>query len=313
VRLARALALRERLFDTPYYRLVHAEGDGLPGLVIDRFADIVVCQLNAAGIERARDPLLAAIERLLRPSTIVLRNDGPLRALEGLEAEVEVEVLGAALAWPVGVLEGGVRFAADVLAGQKTGWFYDQRDNRGFMAALARGGRVLDLYCFTGGFGVRAAAAGAGEVTLLDRSATALALAERTADDNGVAERCRFVKGEAFAEMERSARAKDRYDVVIADPPAFVRSKKDLYAGLKGYRKMTRLAARLVAPGGFLFLASCSHNVTPEAFADQVRRGLADGRRRGRMLRVAGAGPDHPIHPWLPESSYLKALVLQLD
>jgi 23S rRNA (cytosine1962-C5)-methyltransferase len=310
-RLGRALALRKRLFDGPYYRLVHAEGDGLPGLIIDRFADVLVCQLNAAGIERARAPLLAAVDRLLGPRTIVLRDDGPLRMLEGLEPTVEV--LGAPCDEPAEVLEHGVRFRADLVGGQKTGWFYDQRDNRGFAARLAKNARVLDLYCFTGGFGVQAAAAGAREVTLVDRSVPALALAERAAGDNRVADRCQFVKGEAFAEMERRARQDERYDLVIADPPAFVRAKKDLYAGLKGYRKMTRLAARLVAPDGFLSLASCSHNVTPEAFADAVRRGLADAGRGGRVLRVAGAGPDHPIHPWLPESGYLKALVLQLD
>ncbi|MFQ5954568.1 MAG: class I SAM-dependent rRNA methyltransferase [Kiloniellales bacterium] len=310
-RLRRALELRQRLFDQPYYRLVHAEGDGLPGLVIDRYGDVLVCQLNAAGIDRLRGPLLAAVERLLEPATVVLRNDGALRALEGLEAEVEVR--GAALDGPVRLKENGVEFHVDLAGGQKTGWFFDQRRNRAFVAALAKDARVLDLYCFTGGFGVQAAVAGAREATLVDRSAAALALAERAARANRVAERCRFVKADAFAEMERRADRGQRFEVVIADPPAFVKSRKDLQAGLKGYRKLTRLAARLVEPGGFLFLASCSHNVAADAFQQQVSRGLSAARRRGRIIRVAGAGPDHPIHPQLPESAYLKSLVVQLD
>ncbi|MCH8856711.1 MAG: class I SAM-dependent methyltransferase, partial [Proteobacteria bacterium] len=179
----------------------------------------------------------------------------------------------------------------DVAGGQKTGWFFDQRANRAFVAALAKDARVIDLYCFGGGFGIQAAVAGAGEVTLVDRSAAALASCRRSAAANRVAEVCQFVKAEAFAEMARRADRGDRFDIVVADPPAFVRSRKDLQPGLKGYRKLTRLAARLVAPGGFLFVASCSHNVDAEAFGRQVSRGLADARRRGSILRATGAGP----------------------
>lgn len=310
-RLRHALALRQRLFEAPYYRLVHAEGDGLPGLVIDRYGEVLVCQLNAAGIDRLRAPLITALDQVLHPATVVLRNDGALRALEGLAAEVEV--LGAPLDGPVPLVENGVRFDADLAGGQKTGWFFDQRRNRAFVAALARDARVLDLYCFGGGFGIQAAAAGAREVTLVDRSAAALAASRRAAAANGVAEKCDFVKADAFAEMQRRADHGERFDVVVADPPAFARSRKDLQPGLKGYRKMTRLAAGLVAPDGFLFVASCSHNVDADAFAGQVRRGLAAARRHGRILRAAGAGPDHPVHPDLPESAYLSTLTLQLD
>ncbi len=310
-RLRRALALRQRLFDGPYYRLVNAEGDGLPGLVIDRYGDVLACQLNAAGIDRLRGPLIAAAEELLEPATVVLRNDAGLRALEGLEAGVAVR--GRPLDGPVSLVENGVEFHVDLADGQKTGWFFDQRGNRAFMAALAKDARVLDLYSFVGGFGVQAAVAGAGEVTLVDRSAAALALAERAAEANRVAGRCRFVKAATFAEAEARAGSGERFDVVIADPPAFVKSRKDLGPGLKGYRKLARLAARLVEPGGFLFLASCSYNVSADAFAQAVGRGLADARRGGRVIRAAGAGPDHPVHPYLPESAYLKSLVLQLD
>ena len=310
-RLRQALELRQRLFDAPYYRLVHAEGDGLPGLVIDRYGEVVVCQLNAAGIDRLRAPLLAAVDEVLKPATVVLRNDGALRALEGLETEVEV--LGAPLDGPVPLVENGVRFEADVAVGQKTGWFFDQRDNRAFVAALAKDARVIDLYCFGGGFGIQAAVAGAGEVTLVDRSAAALESCRRSAAANRVTDKCRLVKAEAFADTARRADSGERFDIVVADPPAFVRSRRDLQPGLKGYRKLTRLAARLVAPGGFLFVASCSHNVDAEAFARQVSRGLADAGRHGSILRASGAGPDHPVHPDLPESAYLNALTLRLE
>ncbi|MCK6449946.1 MAG: class I SAM-dependent rRNA methyltransferase [Alphaproteobacteria bacterium] len=311
-RLKQALVLRERLFDEPYYRLVHAEADLMPGLVIDRFGDLCAMQVNTAGMERLTLVLLDALERTLAPRTVVLRNDGAIRALEGLGQDVRVakgEVTG-----PVKLVENGVAFFADILGGQKTGWFYDQRGNRAFMAALARkGGRVIDLYSHTGGFAIQAAVAGAGEVVAVDRSEPALALAERAARENGVATKCRFVRAEIFAEAEKRGDAGERFDVVIADPPAFVKSKKDLAAGVRGYRKLARLAARLTAPGGVLFMASCSHNVELETFTEQLRRGLADAGRSGRILRTAGAGPDHPVHPYLPESAYLKAVVLAVD
>lgn len=316
-RLKRALSLRDRLFDRPFYRLVHAEADGLPGLVIDRFGDVVVMQVNTAGMEQLTPLLIDAIDQVLAPRVIVLRNDGAMRALEGLEQQVSV--VKGAVDGPVQLVENGVTFYGDVVGGQKTGWFFDQRGNRAFMAALARRGikdgpaRVVDLYTHTGGFGVQAAAAGAGEVVLVDRSELALSLAERSARENHVQERCKFVREEVFAAAERMAGDGERFDVVIADPPAFVKSKKDLAAGARGYRKLARLAARLTQPGGVLFIASCSHNMETETFAEQVRRGLADAGRAGRILRSAGAGPDHPVHPYLPETAYLKALVLAVD
>jgi 23S rRNA (cytosine1962-C5)-methyltransferase len=178
---------------------------------------------------------------------------------------------------------------------------------------LSRGARVLDLYCYAGGFAIAAAQAGADQVLALDRSEAALALAARSAELNGVGERCRFQRADAFGEVSRLGAQGERFDVVIADPPAFVKSKKDLGPGLRGYRKLARLAATLVAPGGLLFIASCSHNVEPPDFAEAVRRGLEDAGRSGRILRSAGAAPDHPVHPWLPESAYLKAQALVLD
>jgi 23S rRNA (cytosine1962-C5)-methyltransferase len=310
-RLERALRLRERLFRKPYYRLVHAEADGLPGLVVDRFGDVLVVQSNAAGMEHLEAPLLEALTVLLSPAAVVLRNDSSARTLEGLPQEVRVA--RGQIDGPVKVEENGAAFSADVLAGQKTGWFFDQRDNRAFIAGLARDARVIDLYSYSGGFAIAAARGGAASVTGIDRSEGALALAVRAAEQNGVAEFCDFRRAEVFAEAAALAAAGERFEVVIADPPAFARSRRDVPAALRGYRKLARLAAGLTAPGGIVFLASCSHNVAAADFAEAARRGLADAGRAGRILREAGAGPDHPVHMALPETAYLKSLTLALD
>jgi len=310
-RLERALKLRERLFDTPYYRLVHAEADGLSGLVVDRFGTVLVVQSNTAGMARLEPLVFDALGDLLRPEAIVLRNDSPARVLEGLPPETGVAA--GKLEEPVTVHESGAAFRADLLAGQKTGWFFDQRGNRRFVSALAREARVLDLYCYTGGFAVQAARAGAAAVVGIDRSEPALALAAEAAVLNGVAETCTFRRADVFAEASRLAGTAERFDIVIADPPAFAKSRKEAPAALRGYRKLARLAASVAAPSGILFLASCSFNVGAEEFAEAVRRGLADAGRAGRILRAAGADADHPIHPALPESAYLKTLTLALD
>ena len=310
-RLAHALELRTRLYEAPFYRLIHAEADGLPGVVIDRFGDALVVQINSAGMARLAEPLLDALDLVIAPRAVVLRADGGARASEGVPAE-PVSVRGS-LPEVVELTENGCRFHVDLLGGQKTGWFYDQRDNRAAVAQLAAGRRVLDLFAYAGGFGVLAATRGAAEVVLVDRSKPALALAAASAELNGVAARCQAVEEEGFAALERLAAAGERFDVVVADPPAFVKSRKDLAVGIRAYRKLTRQAAGLVNPGGVLFVASCSHNVEPASFAEQVCGGLSRARRSGRILRAAGAAADHPVHPFLPESAYLKALLLQLD
>jgi 23S rRNA (cytosine1962-C5)-methyltransferase len=309
--LERALRIRDRVYGAPYYRLVHAEADGLPGLIIDRFGDVLAVQANAAGMDRQEPAILEALQALLEPAAIVMRNDSPVRTLEGLP--LETRIAAGALPSSVEIEENGTRFAVDVLAGQKTGWFYDQRDNRAFVAQLARGARVVDLYCYGGGFAVAAARAGAETVIGIDRSEPALTLASRSAALNGFGERCEFRRGEVFAESAALAASGERFDITVADPPPFARSKKDVPAALRGYRKLARQAAQITAPGGFLFLASCSHNVGAADFADAVRRGIADAGRGGRILRSAGAGPDHPVHPALPETAYLKSLTFALD
>ncbi len=310
-RLARALALRERLYDAPFYRLAWSEADGLPGLVLDRYGDAAAAQLNTAGMDRLAEALAEAIFDAVGVRSIVFRNDTATRALEGLQSGISHA--GAALDAPVEIAENGVRFLVDLGQGQKTGWFYDHRENRARVAALARGADVLDAYSYLGGFGLQAAAAGARSVLCLDRSEPALALGAEAARLNGLAGSCAFQRGEVFASLEAFARDGRSFDVVVCDPPAFVKSKKDLAAGLKGYRKLIRLAAACVRPGGFLFAASCSHQVDAGQFAEALRGALRGIRRNGRVLHRGGAGPDHPVHPFLPESAYLKSALLQLD
>lgn len=317
-RLARALEIRKGLFDQPFYRLCHAEADGLPGTVIDRFGPALVLQVNTAGMARLLPDLLAALDRLLEPETVVLRNDSPARDLEGLGREVEI--VKGKLEGARELVENDARYLADLREGQKTGWFYDQRDNRALVGRLTAGlqgglggGRVLDAYSYTGGFAVQAALAGAQEVVAIDRSQAALELAAEAAELNGVGGRCRFVKAEVFADLAERARAGERFDLVVVDPPAFVKTKRELPQGLKGYRKLLRLAALAVKPGGILVAASCSHHVDAPAFSEQLRRGLQDAGREGRILYQRGAGPDHPVHPFLPETAYLKLHVAALD
>jgi 23S rRNA (cytosine1962-C5)-methyltransferase len=307
-RIGRALALRGAFYDKPFYRLCHAEGDGVPGLVIDRFDDTVTVQMGTAGMEKQIEAILGALEARLKPKTVILRNDTPSRALEGLESYVRTaKGEGARIA----LEENGCRYLADLAQGQKTGWYYDQRDNRAFIAALAKDKSVLDAYSYTGGFGLLAAKAGAREVVCLDSSAPALALAEESARANGV--KLQAVKADVFEELERLKGADETFDIVVADPPPFVKSKKDLEAGARAYRKLARMAADVTAPGGFLLVASCSHNIPQERFAAECAAGIARTGRAAALIRSAGAGPAHPVHPLLPESAYLKALVYALD
>ena len=311
-RVAKALALREKLYDAPYYRLIHAEADGLPGTIVDRYGDVLVVQSNTAGGTALADMLYEALGQLCSSRAIVARNDSAVRGLEGLETSNEV--VRGTLDGPALVIENGARFEVELLGGQKTGWFYDQRDNRAFVAKLAAGrDRVLDVYAYAGGFGIGCALAGAGQVLAVDRSEPALELVSRGAALNGVPDRVTTRRGEAFGVLEDLAKAGERYDVVIVDPPAFIKTKKDVNPGMRAYAKLARLAATLVSPGGILFIASCSYHAATPNFTEAVAKGLAEAKRTGRILRTSGAGADHPVHPAIPETAYLKALTLQVD
>jgi 23S rRNA (cytosine1962-C5)-methyltransferase len=310
-RLRAALALRERLYDQPYYRLVHAEGDGLPGFVVDRYGDVLAVQANTAGAETLAPALVAALKTVLNPRAVVLRNDGDVRRLEGLDQAVLLA--HGQLDGPVELSENGCRFLTDPLGGQKTGYYFDLAAARAQVARLARGGSVLDLYCHTGAFGLQALHHGATALLAIDRSEPALALAAQSAALNGTQDRATFRKGEVFAELERIVSEGRRFDTVVADPPSFVKSKKELAAGARGYRKLARMAAAVTAPRGFLFIASCSHNMPADLFDGEIAAGLAAADRNGRILFAGGAAPDHPVPPALPEAGYIKYRIIQLD
>jgi 23S rRNA (cytosine1962-C5)-methyltransferase len=307
-RLERAMVFRQKHIDVPYYRLVHSEADGLPGLLIDRFGGTYVVQVGTAGMDALKPLWAMAMESLLQPEAIVLRNDASARELEKLPREVQV--MKGAVPELVEVLENGFVYYADLLKGQKTGWFYDQRDNHKMVAERAKGKTVLDMYAHSGGFGLLAAKMGAKEVTLVDSSSLALELAKKAADKNGVG--ATYKRGDAFELMEKLAGEGKRYDIVIADPPPFVKTKKDIAAGLKGYAKMAKLAAALVAPGGHMFAASCSHHASRGAFAKAVMDGTGKAGREAQVVKQTGAAPDHPRHLLLPQSEYLKGILLHI-
>lgn len=304
MRLQTALQLRENLFAEPYYRLVHAEADGLPGLIIDRYGDHIVLQPNTAGMQNVLPEIVDALEKLIKPTSILLRGDTPARALEGLAEEVRV--LTGAAPDQLQARENGLSYTVDGMGGQKTGWFYDQRRNRALVAALAKNKTVLDLYTHTGGFGLLAAHRGAKSVLCVDRSEHALGLAKQSAATAQLGH-VAFEKADVF---EFCAAHRQRYDIVIADPPAFAKSRKDVGPASRGYRKLAKMAAGLVHPGGFLFMASCSHAITAERFHEEVATGLREAGRKGAILAHCEADLDHPTHPHLPESSYLKGILI---
>ena len=310
-RLARALEMRERLYDAPFYRLVHAEADGLPGVVIDRFGDTVVIQPNAAWAEALLPEIAQALQDVTGVTCVLKNASGRARALEGLD-EAGGVLAGQVPDGPVPVPMNGATCMADLTGGQKTGIFYDQRPNHGFAARLAGGGRMLDVFSHVGGFALAALAGGAAQALAVDGSAPALDLARSGAERTGVAERFEARRGDAFEVMEALGAEGARFDLVICDPPAFAPSKQALEKGLRAYERVARLAASLVAPGGYLGLCSCSHAADLGRFRTACTRGIGRAGRAGALIHTGFAGPDHPQHPHLAESGYLKALFYRL-
>lgn len=308
-RLAQAAALRERLYDAPFYRLVHAEGDGLPGVIIDRFGEAAVIQPNAAWADARLDGIVAGL-KALGVTTVVMNGQGRARSLEGLDDRTEV--LTGAVDAPVPVAMNGATYMADLLGGQKTGLFFDQRPNHALTARLARGGTLLDVFSHVGGFSLAALAGGAVRALAVDSSAPALELATRGAQAGGVADRFETRRSDAFAAMEGLFTEGAAFDTVVCDPPAFAPSKQALTQGLRAYEKVARLGARLVAPGGYLVLCSCSHAAELPKFRNACLRGITRAGRRAQIIATGGAGPDHPLHPELAETGYLKALFFRL-
>jgi 23S rRNA (cytosine1962-C5)-methyltransferase len=310
-RLQYALQMRTRLFDQPFYRLIHAEADGLPGVVIDRFGDVVVVQPNAAWADLRLDDLTQAIVDVTGATTVLKSASGRTRALEGLD-DVDQVVFGAAPDAAIPVSMNGAVYMADVTGGQKTGLYFDQRPNHAFAATLAQGASVLDVFSHVGGFSLAALAAGAASAHAVDGSAPALALAQSGADHMGMADRFQTTQGDAFETLEALAQQGARFDLVVCDPPAFAPSKPALAAGLRAYERVARLAAGLVNPGGYLGLCSCSHAADLAAFRGASIRGIGRAGRRGALIHTGFAGPDHPQMPALAESGYLKALFFRL-
>ncbi len=310
-RLTHALALRERLFDGPFYRLVHAEGDGLPGVIVDRYGETLVVQPNAAWAELLLEPLSAALLAVTGARNLVVNATARVRKLEGLEEYLKV-THGAANA-PIPVAMNGATYLADVTGGQKTGLYFDQRANHAFAARLAGGGRVLDVFTHVGGFALAALAAGAGAALGVDSSEPALGLAAEGARLSGVAERFETRKADAFDALQALGAEGARFELVVCDPPAFAPNKGSLANGLRAYERLARLAAPLVAPGGWLALCSCSHAADPESFHRANARGIGRAGRSAALVHMGRSGPDHPTHMALPETSYLKALFYRLD
>ncbi|MGR3378201.1 RSP_2647 family RNA methyltransferase [Salipiger abyssi] len=310
-RLTRALALRERLYPTPFYRLVHAEADGLPGVIIDRFGDTAVIQPNAAWAEMLLTPLAEALAEVTGVRNILKNAGSRGRQLEGLD-DTNAVLLGQAPEAPLPVEMNGATYMADLTGGQKTGLFYDQRPNHAFAARLAGGQAVLDVFSHVGGFALAALAGGAASALAVDGSAPALALAEEGAQRMGAGARFSTRQGDAFDMLTDLGDEGARFGLVVCDPPAFAPSKPALDAGLRAYERVARLSAPLVEEGGYLVLCSCSHAADLSSFTGACLRGIGRAGRRAQLLHTGFAGPDHPLLPQLAESGYLKALVFRL-
>lgn len=309
-RLKVALSLRERLFAEPYYRLVFGESDGLPGLTVERFGDVVVAQATTAGMDRLRDEITQAILKVLAPSALLWKNDSGARAIEGLADAVEL--VHGTLDGPAIAREGGVDFLCDLREGQKTGWFYDQRGNRDRLAPYARGAKVLDVFSYLGGWGLRAAAFGASAVDCVDASARAVAGIRANIAHNGMGDRVQAHAADAFEFLKAARADRRKWDVVILDPPAFVKRKKDFKEGSLAYRRLNELGMQVLERDGILVTCSCSHHMPREALVDGLQAGARHLDRQVQLLEPLSQAADHPVHPAIPETDYLKGVIARV-
>lgn len=310
-RISAAKNLREKFFDKPFYRLIHSEADFLPGLVIDRFGDVLSCQISTAGMEKLSEFLISALEKLFPNSAIIFRNDVDARKFEGLE--LEVKTVKGEIADEIEIEENGLKFLIDVKQGQKTGWFFDQRANREFIGSIAKNCDVLDAFCYQGGFGLNALKNGAKSVTFIDSSDEALMRMKKNLTLNNSEKSGEIICGKVFEVLEKPDFQNKKFDLVVLDPPAFVKSKKDFFTGLKGYEKLIKLSANLVKKNGILMLASCSHNATLADLINAANDGFRKVGRKAKLIRSFGAGYDHPINPALKESEYLKSITFLVE
>lgn len=310
-RIQRALRLRRRVVaDTNAYRLIYGEADFLPGLVVDRYNRTVVMQTLSSGMDRRKQLFADLLINELGIDSVYLRNDTKSRQLEGLS--LERGFLRGNGPTQLDIEEGPARFAVDIERGQKTGWFCDQRENRMAAARLAAGAEVLEVFCHTGAFGIHAALAGAASVEGLDVSEDSIALASEHARRNHVEARCTYRAADAFDELRAMAKTGRRYDLVLLDPPAFARSKHALNRALAGYKDVNLFGLKLVKPEGFMVTSSCSHPVTEEDFWTAVRLASRDAKREIRLIEQRGQSADHPVLAGMPETRYLKCIILQV-
>ena len=305
-RLANALAWRERLFARPCYRLAFGESDLLPGLVVDRYGEHLVAQITTAGMERLKPAIIQALHKVVAPRGVLWRNDSPVRAQEGLP--LEVSVAAGDMPEKLQLEEGPCRFEIAPFSGQKTGWFYDQAANRDRMCALVDGRRVLDICSYVGGWGVRAAAAGASSVLCVDTSQAALEQTSANAEMNGVGDRVSTHRGDAFEVLRELREAGERFDVVLLDPPAFIKRKKDLSEGTLAYRRLNQAALQVTANDGVLVTSSCSYHMSRELLTQTLQHAAGRAGVFARILEFGQQGPDHPVHPAIAETAYLKSL-----
>jgi 23S rRNA (cytosine1962-C5)-methyltransferase len=309
-RLNVALSLREACFDAPCYRLVYGDSDGLPGLVIDRFFDVFVIQISTAGMEVVVDQIIDAVNKVFTPEAIVLRCDGKMRSMEGLESYIEVAQ--GEVSELVRLEENGVPLYAPVLTGQKTGWFYDHRDSRAEMQRHVKGKRVLDLFSYVGGWGVQALAAGADQVTCVDASETALEVALENAKLNNAEDRFIGLKGDAFDTCKALIQEQEKFDVVVVDPPAFIARRKDIKNGERAYSRINNLAMRLLKKDGILISASCSMHLERASLIDIIRSNARELDRTAQVFHQGHQGADHPVHPAIPEPDYFKSFSVRI-
>src|SRR5687767_10780657 len=307
-RLKVALGLRQRLFSTPYYRLAYGEGDFLPGLVVDRYGDVLVAQLSTAGMEAMKPDVQEALVKVVAPRALLWKNDSPMRGLEGLERRVD-SAFGE-VPESVVVPEGGVDFRVPLAGGQKTGWYFDQTANRALFASHVRGARVLDVFSYAGGFGLQAMRAGAAAATFIDSSGTALASAAATADANGLD--VELLEGDGFETLEALVAERRRYDAIVVDPPAFIKRRKDHAKGLAAYRRINLLAMQLLDRDSLLMSCSCSYHLAPGELMDAVQRAARHRDRFAQLIAAGGQSPDHPVHPAIDETRYLRAFMFRV-
>jgi len=298
--------LREKFFDKPFYRLIHSEADFLPGLVIDRFGDVLSCQISTAGMEKLSEILVAALTKIFPNAAIIFKNDIDARKLEGLE--LYVKTVKGEVADKIEIEENSIKYSIDVKGGQKTGWFFDQRINREFVSTISKDCEVLDAFCYLGGFGFNALKGGAKKVVFVDSSAETIAQigAEKS-------EKIEVINSKVFDLFENPEFQERRFDLVLLDPPAFIKSKKDFFSGIKGYEKLIKLTAPLVKQGGILMLSSCSHHASTADLIAAANNGFRKINRRAKLIRTFGAGPDHPLHPAVKESEYLKSITFLVE